>query len=120
MQPRLAPPPASVDGASAATFVDGGRVAERRLSDSALLSRIARGDLQAFEVLYDRHIDVVWSLALRRSGDLRFAEQAVAEAFLGIWRSPEPGHRFSLAARVLARIERECRPSRTVPAAATR
>ena len=45
------------------------------------------GDPRAFEVLYDRHGGVAFSLAYRMVGTRAIAEDIVQEAFLSIWRS---------------------------------
>ena len=63
-------------------------------TDSALLVRIAQGDRDAFDVLYQRYARSVLGLALRRLGDRGRAEDAVQETFASIWRaagSYEPG-----------------------------
>jgi RNA polymerase sigma-70 factor, ECF subfamily len=76
-QPRLravpaeaAPPPPSPDA-----------------TDAELLARVGQHDREAFELLYGRYVRPVFSLALRRLGDRGHAEDAVQEAFAGIWRS---------------------------------
>ena len=56
-----------------------------RLADEDLLFRVARGDERSFEVLYDRHGKVAWSLAFRLLGDREAAEDLVQEAFLAVW-----------------------------------
>src|ERR687886_2452681 len=61
-------------------------VAETDTSDSTLLLRIARGDGDAFETLYQRYARSVFGLALRRLGDRGRAEDAVQETFASIWR----------------------------------
>jgi len=52
-----------------------------RLADEDLVLRIARGDERSFEVLYDRHGKVAWSLAFRLPGEREAAEDLVQEAF---------------------------------------
>lgn len=47
--------------------------------------QVARGDERSFEVLYDRHGKVAWSLAFRLLGDREAAEDLVQEAFLAVW-----------------------------------
>jgi RNA polymerase sigma-70 factor (ECF subfamily) len=60
---------------------------ERRLTDGDLISRVARRDANAFELLYRRFARPVFGLALRRLGDRMRAEDAVQETFAAIWRS---------------------------------
>ena len=56
-----------------------------RLADEDLLVHSAGGDDRAFEVLYDRHGKVAWSLAFRLLGERGAAEDLVQEAFLAVW-----------------------------------
>jgi RNA polymerase sigma-70 factor (ECF subfamily) len=56
-------------------------------SDDLLLQEIARGDREAFELLYERYARSVLGLALRRLGDRGRAEDAVQETFASIWRA---------------------------------
>jgi RNA polymerase sigma-70 factor (ECF subfamily) len=60
---------------------------ERGLTDGDLISRVARRDANAFELLYRRFARPVFGLALRRLGDRMRAEDAVQETFAAIWRS---------------------------------
>jgi RNA polymerase sigma-70 factor (ECF subfamily) len=57
-----------------------------RLADEDLLTLVERGDSEAFEVLYDRHARVAYSLAFRLLGERTAAEDLVQEAFLAVWR----------------------------------
>jgi RNA polymerase sigma-70 factor, ECF subfamily len=57
------------------------------LADEDLMSHIQDGDARAFEVIYDRHADVAFSLAYRMCGRRVMAEDIVQEAFLSLWRS---------------------------------
>jgi RNA polymerase sigma-70 factor (ECF subfamily) len=45
------------------------------------------GEIGAFEVLYDRHSAVAFSLAYRICGARPAAEEVVQEAFIALWRS---------------------------------
>lgn len=58
-----------------------------RLADEDLLVEIRRGDTDAFDVLYQRHARVLYSLAYRLLGDREAAEDLVQEALLAAWRS---------------------------------
>ncbi|MDX6647235.1 MAG: hypothetical protein QOK40_2962 [Miltoncostaeaceae bacterium] len=57
-----------------------------RLADEDLLGLVEAGEERAFEMLYDRHSRVAYSLAYRLLGDAAAAEDLVQEAFLAIWR----------------------------------
>ena len=59
----------------------------RQVTDSDLITRIARGDQEAFEHLYRRYARSVFGLALRRLRDRERAEDAVQETFTSVWRS---------------------------------
>ena len=52
-----------------------------------LLLRTARGDEDAFAVLYDRVAAAVWGLALRIVRDPARAEEVAQEALLEVWRT---------------------------------
>ena len=56
---------------------------------AALVVRVADGDTRALEELYDRYARPAYSLARRVTGDPTFAEEAVQEVFLAVWRQPE-------------------------------
>jgi RNA polymerase sigma-70 factor (ECF subfamily) len=57
------------------------------LADEDLMQLVQRGKARAFEVLYDRHSSVAFSLAYRMCGSRPAAEDVVQEAFLAMWRS---------------------------------
>lgn len=57
-----------------------------RLADEDLLTLVERGDADAFELVYDRHARVAFSLAFRLLGDRQAAEDLVQDAFLAVWR----------------------------------
>src|SRR3954453_23648915 len=58
-----------------------------RLADEELMPRIGEKDADAFEVFYDRHGGVAYSLAYRIVGESGAAEDVTQEAFISIWRS---------------------------------
>jgi len=58
-------------------------------ADRAVLVRIADGELDALEVLYDRYKTMAYSIAYRITNDATLAEDVVQDAFLGAWRNAE-------------------------------
>jgi RNA polymerase sigma-70 factor, ECF subfamily len=58
-----------------------------RVSDEALVDRIAAGDAAAMRTLFTRHNDRVCRLALRIGKDATLAEDLVSEVFLEVWRN---------------------------------
>ena len=60
-----------------------------QVSDEALVSLVASSDEQALAELYDRFGRVAYGLALRILRDEALAQDAVQEAFLGVWRSAD-------------------------------
>jgi RNA polymerase sigma-70 factor (ECF subfamily) len=59
----------------------------RELADEDLMALVRRGEARAFEVIYDRHSGVAFSLAYRMCGSRTAAEDVVQESFLSLWRS---------------------------------
>lgn len=55
-------------------------------SDQALLGRIASGELEALDEVYNRYGTISYSIAYRITYDASLAEDIVQEAFLGAWR----------------------------------
>lgn len=59
----------------------------RVLADEELMQLVYTSRADAFEVIYDRHADAAFSLALRMCSQRALAEDVVQEAFLSLWRS---------------------------------
>jgi RNA polymerase sigma-70 factor (ECF subfamily) len=56
---------------------------------SALVARVRRRDMRAFEALYDAHHRIVYGVALRVLGDAHGAEDVLQSVFLKLWNAPE-------------------------------
>jgi len=57
-------------------------------SDDALLERLAmQADTEALSELYDRYQALMYGLAMRITNDAQMAQDAVQEAFVGVWRN---------------------------------
>ena len=56
-------------------------------ADRAVLVRLADGELDALEELYDRYKTMAYSIAYRITNDPTLAEDVVQDAFLGAWRN---------------------------------
>jgi RNA polymerase sigma-70 factor (ECF subfamily) len=66
---------------------DGSTERLRVLADEELMQLVYTSRADAFEVIYDRHADVAFSLAFRMCGQRALAEDVVQESFLSLWRS---------------------------------
>jgi RNA polymerase sigma-70 factor (ECF subfamily) len=55
--------------------------------DREALARVAAGQTDALEGLYDRYRSMAYAIALRITADPGSAEDVVQEAFLGAWRN---------------------------------
>ncbi len=53
--------------------------------ERALISRAQRADARAFEALYKLHIDKVYGICLRMTGNVSEAEDCAQEAFIQAW-----------------------------------
>lgn len=56
--------------------------------DEALAQRVADHDSDAFTRLYDRHADLIYSVALRVLADPTLAQDMTQDVFLRLWRNP--------------------------------
>ena len=56
-------------------------------ADRAALRRIAEGELDALDGLYERYKTMAYSIAYRITNDSTLAEDVVQDAFLGAWRN---------------------------------
>jgi RNA polymerase sigma-70 factor (ECF subfamily) len=59
------------------------------LRDDELMERLGRRDLAAFEALFGRYGDLVFSVSLRVVGDPHLAQDVTQDVFLRVWRRPE-------------------------------
>ena len=66
-----------------------GLVDDSDLRDEELVARLRRRDVGAFETLYDRYGNLVYSVSLRVLGNVEAAEDVVQEVFLRLWRKPQ-------------------------------
>ena len=54
--------------------------------ETALVARATAGDSRAFEALYRAHVDRVYGLCLRMTGNVGEAEDCAQEAFIQAWK----------------------------------
>ncbi|HUZ03103.1 MAG TPA: sigma-70 family RNA polymerase sigma factor [Thermomicrobiaceae bacterium] len=66
----------------------------RQLPDDELVRRMAGGEVEALDILYDRYARAVYAFAVRIVGDGLLAEEVLQEAFVRAWQQAE---RFELA-----------------------
>ena len=66
----------------------------RQLPDDELVRRMAGGEVEAVDILYDRYARAVYAFAVRIVGDGLLAEEVLQEAFVRAWQQAE---RFELA-----------------------
>ncbi len=59
---------------------------DSRLDDRLLIRRACEGDDQAFRSLYDRHVDRIFRLAFRMTGDDTAAQECTQDAFVQAFR----------------------------------
>ncbi len=65
--------------------VMGSAVQDTRSEEELLIARAKRSDARAFEVLYRTHIDRVYGLCLRMTGNVAEAEDCAQETFIQAW-----------------------------------
>ena len=64
-----------------------GAMTQEALDDEAdCIARARRADVSAFEALYRAHVDRVYGLCLRMTGNASEAEDCTQEAFIQAWR----------------------------------
>jgi RNA polymerase sigma-70 factor (ECF subfamily) len=56
-------------------------------ADRGVLARVAEGELDALDELYERYKTMAYSIAYRITNDATLAEDVVQDAFLGAWRN---------------------------------
>ncbi len=61
------------------------RTATAMPEEAALIARARGGDTRAFEALYRTHVDRVYGLCLRMTGNVSEAEDCAQEAFIQAW-----------------------------------
>src|SRR6266851_6748463 len=64
------------------------RIAQQE-RDDVLLRRVARGDEEAFALLYRRHQAALYRFALRMTGSAWAAEEIVQDVFMTLMREPK-------------------------------
>jgi RNA polymerase sigma-70 factor, ECF subfamily len=62
---------------------------EERVADDVLLRRAAKGDEEAFTLLYRRHQAALFRFALRMTGSAWAAEEIVQDTFMTLVREPK-------------------------------
>jgi RNA polymerase sigma-70 factor (ECF subfamily) len=60
-----------------------------KLEDAELVDRLGDRDLGAFQTIYERYGDIVYSVSLRVVGDAHIAEDVTQDVFIRLWRRPE-------------------------------
>ena len=58
---------------------------DARTDERALIKKAQRSDARAFEALYKLHIDRVYGICLRMTGNVSEAEDSAQEAFIQAW-----------------------------------
>lgn len=74
--------------------------------DEELVTLISQRDVNAFEMLYDRHARTVFNLLLRVTRDAGVAEELLQDTFWQVWQKANQFERSGPAAGWLLRIAR--------------
>lgn len=88
----------AVPGGIASSGSAGAPLSEHDVSDEALVSAVAAGDMAALGELVQRHQERVVRLARRITGDAELAEDVAQESFLRVYRAAKrykPSARFT-------------------------
>ncbi len=56
-------------------------------SDEDLVRKVQKGDADAFELIYQKHVPRVYALCLRMLSDPRHAEEATQDVFVRLWEN---------------------------------
>jgi RNA polymerase sigma-70 factor (ECF subfamily) len=64
-------------------------VSDTEWNDTDLIRLMRHADMRAFDVFYDRYVNLVYSIAFSILGDPPLAEDVTQDVFLKIWRSLE-------------------------------
>lgn len=82
---------------------------DEQWSDEILAARIAQGDANALEILYDRHAPMILGIALKITGNQTLAEEVLQETFWQVWQragvyKPERGSFASWLFKIAHRL----------------
>jgi DNA-directed RNA polymerase specialized sigma24 family protein len=58
-------------------------------SDHTLIAQICQGQEAALALLYDRYGRLLYTIALRITGDRSTSEEVIQDVFQGVWQSAE-------------------------------
>ena len=59
--------------------------------DAALLARVAKGDIRAFDQLYEQTSPILYALAVRVLNNRDDAAELLQEVYVEAWRKPQGG-----------------------------
>src|SRR5271170_980730 len=77
--------------------------------DDLLLRRAAKGDEEAFTLLYRRHQGALYRFALRMTGSAWGAEEIVQDVFMTLIRAPQKYRSEEHTSELQSRVELVCR-----------